>query len=293
MAGGGGGDAVGGVEQDLLERAGQVAVPQQGGGGGQRVAGDADPGHVTGAGRAGEPDHAGRGPAMTVGPVSTAAGRLAVAAKASTSGRRPREWPRCAASEVRIVRLVLDPLALPPLPRLQGERVVLRRTRDSDVDDWLRHPVGPEEADGYDSSWRREWDGRRYGTREQLVTRWTPRPELGRYAWMVEYGGHCIGSAGLDVYADQHCATYSVVLFVGELRGWGLGREVTRLVLSWAFDVLGVHRVQLEVLASNTRAINCYLACGFHQEGVLHDVELYPGGYKDLIMMGQSRSEHA
>jgi hypothetical protein len=35
------------------------------------------------------------------------------------------------------------------------------------------------------------------------------------------------GSAGLDVYVDQHCAAYSVGLFVGELRGRGLGREVT------------------------------------------------------------------
>ena len=56
------GQAVGSIEQDLLERAGQVAVPYQGGGGGQRMAGDAYPGHVAGTRRAGEPDHAGRGP---------------------------------------------------------------------------------------------------------------------------------------------------------------------------------------------------------------------------------------
>lgn len=191
------------------------------------------------------------------------------------------------------LRLVLDRLSLPPLPRLQGERVVLRTPRDSDVDDRLRHPIDPEEEDGYGSSWRREWDGRRYGTRKQLVSRWPPRPEPGLYTWMVEYGSQCIGSTGLDVDTDQHCATYTVGLFVGNLRGRGLGREVTRLVLSWAFAVLGVHRVQLEVLASNTRAINCYLACGFRQEGVRREAELYPDGWKDFIMMGQLRSEHA
>ena len=167
----------------------------------------------------------------------------------------------------------------PPLPRLPGERVVLRRMRDSDVDDRFRHPIDPQE------------DG--YSTREELISRWTARPEQGRYTWIVEYGGHSIGSAGLDVYVDQHCAAYSVGLFVGELRGRGLGREVTRLVLSWAFDVLGVHRVQLEVLASNTQAINCYLACGFRQERVLREVELYPGCWEDIIEMGQLRSEHA
>src|SRR5262249_59990881 len=56
------GKAVGGVEQDLVQLAGQVAVPDQGGGGGQRVAGDADPGHVADVGRPGQLGHAGRGP---------------------------------------------------------------------------------------------------------------------------------------------------------------------------------------------------------------------------------------
>jgi hypothetical protein len=58
--------------------------------------------------------------------------------------------------------------------------------------------------------------------------------------------------------ADQHGASYSVGLFVAGLRGRGLGREITRLILSWAFGVLGVHRVELEVLTFNRRAINCY-----------------------------------
>jgi hypothetical protein len=66
---------------------------------------------------------------------------------------------------VRGVEFMLDRLTLPPLPTLQGERVILREPRDSDVDDRLRHPIDPEEEDGYGSSWRREWDGRRYHTR--------------------------------------------------------------------------------------------------------------------------------
>ena len=79
----------------------------------------------------------------------------------------------------------------------------------------------------------------------------------------------------------------------GRRCGRGLGREVTRLVLAWAFDALGVHRVELEVLASNSRALNCYLACGFRREGVRREAELYPDGWKDFIMMGILRSEHA
>ncbi len=187
---------------------------------------------------------------------------------------------------------MLDRLTLPPLPTLHGERVILRAPQDSDVDDRLRHPIDPAEEDGYGSSWRRDWDGRRYHTRQHLLAGRRP-PAPGRYQWAVEYDGHCIGSAGLRVNADQHRATYSVALFVAALRGQGLGREATRLVLAWAFDELGAHRVELEVLAANTRAVNCYLACGFRQEGTRREAELYPDGWQDFLEMSILRSEYA
>jgi RimJ/RimL family protein N-acetyltransferase len=125
---------------------------------------------------------------------------------------------------------MLDSLTLPPLPTLYGERVILRGPRDLDVDDRLRHPIDPEEEDGYGSSWRREWDGRRYHTREYLTATSSPSDPR-TYTWKVDYDGHCIGSAGLEVNPQQHYAEYTVGLFVAALRGRGLGREVTRLVL--------------------------------------------------------------
>jgi len=195
---------------------------------------------------------------------------------------------------VHSIGFMLDPLTFLPLPTLRGERVILRGPRDSDVDDRLRHPIDPEDEDGYGSSWRREWDGRRYHTREHLLaSQAPPEPTVsGVYPWVVEYDGHSVGHAGLWVDPEQHFARYTVGLFAAALRGRGLGREITRLVLAWAFDALGVHRVELQALASNNRAINCYLACGFRQEGVRREAELYPDGWKDFIMMGILRSEY-
>jgi ribosomal-protein-alanine N-acetyltransferase len=187
------------------------------------------------------------------------------------------------------VRTMPDPLPFAPLPALRGERVLLRGPRDSDIEDRLRHPIDPEEEDGYGSAWRREWDGRRYHTREHLAA--ARRPEPGEYRWAVEHNGCCIGGTGLRVDAGQHRATYSVGLFVAALRGQGLGREITRLVVAWGFGGLGLHRIELEVLAFNTRAIRCYLACGFRSEGVRREAELYPHGWQDLIVMGLLRSE--
>jgi RimJ/RimL family protein N-acetyltransferase len=190
---------------------------------------------------------------------------------------------------------MLDLLTFLPLPTLRGERVILRTPRDSDVDDRLSHPIDPEEEDGYGSSWRREWDGRRYHTREHVLASQAPIDSTfcGIYPWAIEYDRHCIGHASIGVDPEQHLARYTVGLFAAALRGQGLGREVTGLVLAWAFDVLGVHRVELQALASNSRAINCYLACGFRHEGVRREAELYPDGWKDFIMMGILRSEHA
>jgi [ribosomal protein S5]-alanine N-acetyltransferase len=190
-----------------------------------------------------------------------------------------------------VLGAVLDRLTLLPLPTLRGERVILRGPRESDVDDRLRHPIDPGEEDGYGSSWRREWDGRRYHTREHLTAGRGPL-DPGSYTWAVEHDGRCIGSAGLRVDPDQHCATYTAGLFAAGLRGRGLGREITRLVLSWAFGVLGAHRVELQVLAGNSRAINCYLACGFRREGIRHDAGLYPDGWKDFLLMGLLQSEY-
>jgi hypothetical protein len=93
-AAGAGGHAGSGVEEDLLERAGQVAVPHRGSRGGQRMAGDADRAMSpvsAGLSRQVAPDEI---PVMAVRPVKTAAGgrrwrrrRASPAVSAGTAGR--------------------------------------------------------------------------------------------------------------------------------------------------------------------------------------------------------------
>jgi len=106
---------------------------------------------------------------------------------------------------------------LPPSAMLRGERAILRGPRESDVDDRLRYPIDPEEEDAYGWSWRREWDGRCYHTREHLTARQGP-PDPNVYTWAVEHDGQCIGSAGLRVdpelvaEAAVRCADVSLLV---------------------------------------------------------------------------------
>lgn len=88
----------------------------------------------------------------------------------------------------------------------------------------------------------------------------------------------------LDV--DPPNAGASVRIALGTRQtGKGLGTEAMRLLLAYAFNVVKLHRVQLDVFEFNERAIRSYEKCGFQQEGRLRDALHWDGQwYASLIM---------
>jgi diamine N-acetyltransferase len=76
-------------------------------------------------------------------------------------------------------------------------------------------------------------------------------------------------------------ATFGVA--VGERRAHGLGTEATRLVLDWAFNMLGLHDVILSVLPTNVGAISAYEKAGFQRVGVRRGAVLSLGALCDEI----------
>lgn len=89
------------------------------------------------------------------------------------------------------------------------------------------------------------------------------------HAWVIEADGALVGQARLDGLNPQdQRARLAIGLFSDRHLGQGIGRRAIGLVLDHAFGPLGLHRVDLRVLAGNQRAIRCYLACGFVREGV-------------------------
>jgi RimJ/RimL family protein N-acetyltransferase len=68
--------------------------------------------------------------------------------------------------------------------------------------------------------------------------------------------------------------------------GQGLGTFMTRTILDEA-KRRGFHRIELKVVADNSRAIRAYEHAGFVQEGMLKDAYFgVDGAYHDQLVMG-------
>jgi len=68
-------------------------------------------------------------------------------------------------------------------------------------------------------------------------------------------------------------------------KGKGYGREAVRLLKELAFEVLGCHRLWLDVFEDNAPAISLYYDEGFVKEGILRDCKWSPEGFRSMLVM--------
>lgn len=74
-------------------------------------------------------------------------------------------------------------------------------------------------------------------------------------------------------------------------RGSGLGVELMTVSLVMSFDELDLHRVVVEAIESNTRAIGLYEKIGFRREGFLRDRARQSHGFVNVVLLGLLRDE--
>lgn len=89
----------------------------------------------------------------------------------------------------------------------------------------------------------------------------------------------------------NRCCGFRILLGSAEFRDHGLGTEASRLVLAHAFEVVGVHRVELQVYAFNPRAKHVYDKLGFRYEGTRRHALYWDGQWVDSHVMAILASE--
>lgn len=77
-----------------------------------------------------------------------------------------------------------------------------------------------------------------------------------------------------------------------ELRRRGYGTRIYRALLRYAFDELGMHRVWLCVLDTNTAGIGLYQKVGFQIEGTYREHVWRAGAWHDYIVMSILEHEY-
>jgi RimJ/RimL family protein N-acetyltransferase len=169
-------------------------------------------------------------------------------------------------------------------PTLAGPRVVLRPFVAGDfpaIRDALRDPEvvrltgsRPIVWDAAAEERLREWYGTRAGQRDRLDL---AVEERATGAW--------VGEVVLNEWdpADGSCNFRT--MFGPGGRDRGLGTEAVRLLVGYAFEQLGLHRIALEVYPFNPRARRAYEKVGFVVEGVRRDALLTPQGWVDATVM--------
>lgn len=100
--------------------------------------------------------------------------------------------------------------------------------------------------------------------------------------------GSWAGEAVLnDLDPDNLSCGFRILLAGPAFYGRGLGTEAARLILEYAFERVGLHRVELEVYAFNPRARHVYEKLGFRPEGTKRDALRWDGQWVDAYLMAR------
>ena len=109
---------------------------------------------------------------------------------------------------------------------------------------------------------------------------------------LISPEGRIVGESVLnEIDWKIRCANFRIAIFDAGARGKGIGFWMTCVTRDFAFEKLGLNRIELDVFSFNPRAEQVYLAAGFRREGVRRQSVLDGEEFADDIMMAQLKSE--
>lgn len=118
-----------------------------------------------------------------------------------------------------------------------------------------------------------------------------PSFEHSRFAILDRETGALVGDIALHTQGPENRGGFLGLLVGPDYRSLGFGTDAMRTICRFGFDSLNLHRIELDVIASNERACHVYRKVGFQIEGRRRACYFYAGEYEDFVMMGLLRHE--
>jgi len=169
---------------------------------------------------------------------------------------------------------------------LRGKRLILRAIERGDIGRLHELDQAVDLVLAGDGHWRPT----PLAARERRFDQRLDDPDK---SWFViEADGKVIGDIELHSRDRRSgVAALGVAIYDREYLGRGYGREAIGLLLDWAFRMQNFRRVWLKTSSANQRALRCYRALGFVEEGRMREQLFFDGRYIDSIYMGLLRRE--
>ncbi|MDO5759812.1 MAG: GNAT family protein [Bacteroidota bacterium] len=104
------------------------------------------------------------------------------------------------------------------------------------------------------------------------------------------------GAVGIATLTDidwkNRRATHGIKLANQKNRTKGVGTDSVMAIMRYAFDELGLHRLDGSWFDSNVASKGLYTKCGWKAEGVKRDYVYKRGEWRDLTMVGVTEKDY-
>lgn len=114
-----------------------------------------------------------------------------------------------------------------------------------------------------------------------------------RFAIEVDSMG-LIGTANLvSIDWKNRTAFHGMLLGDKSIRGKGYGTDAIKAIMSYAFDELGLHRLDTDIIVYNEASLRVYIEkCGWIEEGRRTDWYFRGGRHWDKVLVGITRDRY-
>ena len=101
-----------------------------------------------------------------------------------------------------------------------------------------------------------------------------------------------VGNIHLSQIKPYHNNCMLGIIMQRDYTGKGYALEATNLMVTHAFKVMNLHRIQINVVAENTNAIKLYERIGAEREGLLKEAFYFDNKYQDVIVYGLLKARY-
>ncbi|WP_456785807.1 GNAT family N-acetyltransferase [Cellulomonas sp. P5_C5] len=148
--------------------------------------------------------------------------------------------------------------------RADDAAAVVTAYTDPDIRRWHTRSMDLDEATAWTTSW---------------VGRWQDETGAG---WALERDGEVVGQISLRSMAHGDGRSDISYWVVPEARGRGVATTALRTLSAWAFDTLGLHRIEVDHSVDNLASCRVATGAGFRLEGTKRGDALHTDGWHDM-----------